>query len=140
MEQGDIEEALKLSNPTVSGTLDRLERKGLVKRLPDPENRRVNQIALTEKALAEAAPAARQLRIEGGDLRRQLLLFAFGQREQGLHLAFAAARVVELAARAAAQGGGFEEQAGRRVGQGAQQHGLLLQQRIRLAVIAHAQP
>jgi MarR family transcriptional repressor of mepA len=50
--QRDIEEALKLSNPTVSGTLDRLEKKGLVERRPDPENRRVNQIVPTKMALA----------------------------------------------------------------------------------------
>lgn len=48
--QRDIEDALRLSNPTVSGTLDRLEKKGFIERKPNPENRRVNQIVLTEQA------------------------------------------------------------------------------------------
>ncbi len=49
--QREIENALHLKNPTVSGILDRLERKDFIKRCPDPTNRRVNQIVLTDKAL-----------------------------------------------------------------------------------------
>lgn len=48
--QRNIEEALHLSNPTVSGTLDRLEKKRLIERRPDPENRRVNLVQLTDVA------------------------------------------------------------------------------------------
>lgn len=48
--QRNIEDALKLSNPTVSGTLDRLGRKGLIERVPDPANRRVNIVRRTDKA------------------------------------------------------------------------------------------
>lgn len=79
--QRDIEEALKLSNPTVSGTLDRLERKGLVKRLPDPENRRVNQIALTEKALA----LHEEMRRSRDALERQLLSCLTGEERETLN-------------------------------------------------------
>ena len=49
--QREIENALHLKNPTVSGILDRLERKDFIKRCPDPTNRRVNQIVLTEKSI-----------------------------------------------------------------------------------------
>lgn len=50
--QRDIENAMRLKNPTVSGILDRLERKGFISRVPNPSNRRVNQIVLTPKAIS----------------------------------------------------------------------------------------
>ncbi len=79
--QRDIEEALRLSNPTVSGTIDRLEKKGFVTRQSNPENRRVNRIVLTAKARAlheEAHKSWRELEERmlsplTGDEREELL-------------------------------------------------------------------
>ena len=48
--QKDIEKALKLKNPTVTGTLNRMEEKGFVIRGIDDENKRNKIIKLTKKA------------------------------------------------------------------------------------------
>ena len=48
--QKDIEKALKLKNPTVTGTLNRMEEKGFVIREIDDENKRNKIIKLTKKA------------------------------------------------------------------------------------------
>lgn len=40
-----------LANTTLTSMLDRMEAAGLLRRLPDPKDRRKNLIALTEKAL-----------------------------------------------------------------------------------------
>lgn len=46
-----IEKDFKLSNPTVSGILNRMEKNGFIRRLPDEEDKRCNYIVLTSKAL-----------------------------------------------------------------------------------------
>lgn len=48
--QKDIEERLGLKNPTVTGTLKRLEAKGFIKRVPLESDRRFNQITPTPRA------------------------------------------------------------------------------------------
>ncbi|WP_059047029.1 MarR family winged helix-turn-helix transcriptional regulator [Paenibacillus rubinfantis] len=48
--QRDIEVALNLTNPTVSGLIKRLEQKQFVVRSADPEDSRARFILLTEKA------------------------------------------------------------------------------------------
>ena len=48
--QHDVEKALSLSNPTVTGILHNLEKHGWVKRLPHPEDKRSKQLVLTDKA------------------------------------------------------------------------------------------
>lgn len=48
--QRDIEQFFKLSNPTVSGILDRLEVKGFIIRKPSTKDARFKQIELTEKS------------------------------------------------------------------------------------------
>jgi MarR family transcriptional regulator, repressor for mepA len=48
--QRDIEVALNLTNPTVSGLIKRLEQKQFVVRSADPEDSRARFIFLTEKA------------------------------------------------------------------------------------------
>ena len=48
--QREIEERLGLKNPTVTGTLKRLEAKGFVERVPLESDRRFNQITPTAKA------------------------------------------------------------------------------------------
>ena len=45
----DIEEAFQLSHPTVSGLLNRLEKKGFIEFRPDPEDRRCKRIYILEK-------------------------------------------------------------------------------------------
>lgn len=46
-----ISESLLVSSGTLTSRLDRLERKGLVKRVPHPEDRRSVEVELTPKAL-----------------------------------------------------------------------------------------
>ena len=48
--QREIEERLGLKNPTVTGTLKRLEAKGFIERVPLESDRRFNQITPTAKA------------------------------------------------------------------------------------------
>ena len=45
----DMEEALQLSHPTVSGLLSRLEKKGFIRITPDPDDRRCKRVCLDEK-------------------------------------------------------------------------------------------
>ena len=47
----DIEKTFRLTHPTVSGILQRLEGKDFISILPDPDDRRCHRIALTEKGL-----------------------------------------------------------------------------------------
>lgn len=47
----DIEEALRLSHPTVSGLLSRLEKKGFLEFRPDESDRRCKRIYLSQKGL-----------------------------------------------------------------------------------------
>lgn len=46
-----IEKDFKLTNPTVSGILNRMEKNGFIRRIPDEEDKRCNYIELTPKAL-----------------------------------------------------------------------------------------
>lgn len=45
----DIEEEFKLSHPTVSGLLSRLEKKGFIEFRPDPEDRRCKRICISPR-------------------------------------------------------------------------------------------
>lgn len=47
--QKDIEEYFHISNPTVTGILNRLEQKGFIVRKTDERDRRIRTIVLTEK-------------------------------------------------------------------------------------------
>lgn len=49
--QIDIENAFAMTNPTVTGVLNNLEKKGLVQRLDHPEDKRSKLILLTDAAL-----------------------------------------------------------------------------------------
>ena len=51
-----IAEALRLEGPTVSGVLDRMEKKGLLTRTVNPANRREVRVALTPAGLALKEP------------------------------------------------------------------------------------
>lgn len=57
--QKDIEKELDISNPTVTGILNRLEVKGLITRVPCRHDARAKNIEVTEKALE----LVKQLRI-----------------------------------------------------------------------------
>ena len=48
----DVEQALRLTHPTVSGLLSRLEQKGFVELITDPNARRSKRIVISEKGLA----------------------------------------------------------------------------------------
>lgn len=50
--QADIEEKFSMTNPTVTGLVQKLEAKGLVRRVPNPEDRRSKVLVLTQSALA----------------------------------------------------------------------------------------
>lgn len=50
--QTDIETSFSLTNPTVTGILQNLEKKGLIQRIPNPEDKRSKLLRLTEKAFS----------------------------------------------------------------------------------------
>lgn len=50
--QIDIETHFAMTNPSVTGILQNLEKKGLVERIQNPDDRRSKLLHLTEKALA----------------------------------------------------------------------------------------
>jgi DNA-binding MarR family transcriptional regulator len=88
---------LELSSGAMTNRLDRLERAGLVRRLPDPDDRRSLQIELTEaglrvwqesvgaQAVKEALLASALDEDEKAELNTLLrrLMLAFERREQG---------------------------------------------------------
>ena len=47
--QKDLQECLCISNPTVTGLLDRLEQKGYVERIPSDQDKRIRYVTLTSK-------------------------------------------------------------------------------------------
>lgn len=49
--QTDIEAKFSMTNPTVTGLVQKLEAKELVKRMPHPEDRRSKVLVLTERAM-----------------------------------------------------------------------------------------
>lgn len=52
MRQADIEAKFSMTNPTVTGLMQKLEAKDLVRRVPHPEDRRSKVLVLTERAMA----------------------------------------------------------------------------------------
>ena len=52
----DIEKRFNLTHPTVSGLLQRLEAKGFITCIPDPDDRRYKRVAIT--------PSAREIQAE----------------------------------------------------------------------------
>lgn len=50
--QTDIEEKFSLTNPTVTGIIQNLEKKGLVERVQNPEDKRSKIVCLTKMALS----------------------------------------------------------------------------------------
>jgi DNA-binding MarR family transcriptional regulator len=69
-----------LSHSTVSGIIDRLQRKGFVRRTPDSKDRRYSRIFLSEEVkdyVREEVPSRRL-----GPILRALDLASAGEREQ----------------------------------------------------------
>lgn len=50
--QIDIENKFAMTNPTVTGLVQKLEAKDLVKRMPHPEDKRSKVLVLTDRAIA----------------------------------------------------------------------------------------
>ncbi|RKF22557.1 MarR family transcriptional regulator [Altericroceibacterium spongiae] len=67
--QVNIARRLRIEGPTLTRMLDTLEKDGLVKRLPDPRDRRTKQLRLTEKGEA----ALEDILGIADDLRMRLL-------------------------------------------------------------------
>lgn len=79
--QKDIEEHFHISNPTVTGILNRLEQKGFIERKHNPKDKRVRAIVLTQKEQDLHGDIENQIRIMeskfsdalGEEKRKQLL-------------------------------------------------------------------
>lgn len=67
--QKDIEREMDVSNPTVTGILNRLEHKGLIERVECPSDARVRNIVVTEKALG----IDKQLQIKFREAEEELI-------------------------------------------------------------------
>ena len=50
--QAQLARRVAIEQPTMVGTIDRMERDGLVIRIPDPTDRRASRITLTERGWA----------------------------------------------------------------------------------------
>lgn len=61
--QKDIEEHFHISNPTVTGILNRLEQKGFIERKSNEKDKRVRTIVLTPKERSHYADVQEQIRI-----------------------------------------------------------------------------
>ena len=79
----DLEEFFRLSHPTVSGLLSRMESKGFVKIRPDERDKRIKRIYLLEKGLACSRQIAQS--IEENDAR-MIRGFSEEEAEQFLSL------------------------------------------------------
>lgn len=78
----DIEETFRLSHPTVSGLLARLEKKSFLRLEPDPADRRCKRIYLLPKG-----EACRKLTEQTIDATEDLLTQGFSAEEQAQFLA-----------------------------------------------------
>ncbi len=65
LSQTELSERSQIDRTTIGGLIDRLEKEGLVQRLPHPEDRRAYSICLTEKGKAlETALSPLALRVQ----------------------------------------------------------------------------
>jgi MarR family transcriptional regulator for hemolysin len=64
MSQKELAQAVRIEQPSMAQMLTRMERDGLIRRTPDPEDGRSSLISLTREALAKL-PAARRILAEG---------------------------------------------------------------------------
>ena len=66
--QIDIENKFAMTNPTVTGLVQKLEAKDLIKRIPHPEDKRSKVLVLTDRAIA----MKEELLALADDLERQM--------------------------------------------------------------------
>ena len=79
LNQSELADILEIEKPTLGRLLDRLETKGWLRREPDPLDRRVKRVFLTD----EVKPAMKSLRRIAADFRRDALAgLSQKQREQ----------------------------------------------------------
>jgi DNA-binding MarR family transcriptional regulator len=64
LSQGELARWAKVEQPTMAQLLSRMERDGIVRREPDPADRRSSLISLTDRARANL-PAGREILIRG---------------------------------------------------------------------------
>ena len=76
MSQKDLAKFAKIEQPSMAQMLARMERDGLIRRIPDPADGRSSLVSLTEAAIAKL-PAARQALEEG----RERVLSGFSTDE-----------------------------------------------------------
>ncbi len=81
--QAELARALDIEQPTMAATLDRMERDGLIRREPDPEDGRRRRVLLTQKARALRVPATEAA---GRENARATKGFSDGDAEQLLAL------------------------------------------------------
>ena len=74
----DLEKFFRLSHPTVSGLLSRMEAKGFVELRPDPEDRRMKRIVLLDKGMACSRQIERCIRENN---QRMIRGFSPGEEE-----------------------------------------------------------
>jgi DNA-binding MarR family transcriptional regulator len=91
MSQKALAEAASIEQPTMAATLSRMERDGLVKRRPDPRDRRAALFSLTPQAADKAAA----VRAAAFDVNGRALA-GLEPRERAIFLAMLARVVVAL--------------------------------------------
>lgn len=80
--QIDIEEHFSMTNPSVTGIIQNLEKKGLVQRVPNPDDKRSKLLTLTEQALSMEM----ELRALGESLEQQVTESLSNEERQQLIL------------------------------------------------------
>lgn len=66
--QADIETHFSMTNPSVTGIIQNLEKKGLVQRIQNPDDKRSKLLTLTEQAVS----MEQELRAQGEFLEKQV--------------------------------------------------------------------
>jgi DNA-binding MarR family transcriptional regulator len=72
LSQSELIARLSVEPPTVTGTVQRLERDGFVRREPDPDNRRVSRVFLTDAGRDLERPVRHAWREAEAELVREL--------------------------------------------------------------------
>lgn len=80
LRQIDVENHFAMTNPTVTGIIQNLEKKGLVQRVPNPDDKRSKLLVLTERALS----MRRELHALGEALEKQVTTNLTRQESQQL--------------------------------------------------------
>lgn len=70
--QRELEHYFKLSNPTVTGLMKRMESKGFIQRIANPEDGRSKYIQLTPKAMEVASSVRQNLQTLENDMTQDL--------------------------------------------------------------------